>query len=220
MEEASVSPFLSKIKKIRSIVTGYFLSGLLILAPILIVAVVFHWIFGGLVGWIESVPLRFIFDQQSDNELLGVVRFLIVIGTIFGGIVFISLIGFFSRLYLGNKILNVMKEGIEKIPFFGSVYSSLNQLLKAVSNQGEKQFNRVVYVEYPRKEMWSVAFVTGKANFKHMPPGFISVFIPAVPLPTSGFHLMVQESEVIESGLGVDEAFTLILSLGTAVPRE
>ncbi len=216
-----MSPFRSKIKEIRSGLAAHFLSGLLILAPILIVLVVFHWIFGGLVDWIENVPLKFIFSQEADTELLGIFRFLIVIGTLVGGILFIALIGFFSRLYIGNKVLTAMKQALEKIPVFGSVYSSLNQLLKAVSNQGgEKQFNRVVFVEYPRKDVWSVAFVTGKANFKGLPPGLISIFIPAVPVPTSGFHLMVKESEVIESGLKVDEAFTLILSLGTAAPRE
>ena len=208
------------IKEVQSGLTAHFLSGLLILAPILIVIVVFHWIFGGLVDWIENVPFRFIFDQDSNSDLLGIVRFLIVIGTLVGGILFVALIGFFSRLYIGAKVLTYLKGMIEKIPVFGSVYSSLNQLLKAVSNQGDKQFHRVVFVEYPRKDVWSVAFVTSKANFKGLPPGLISIFIPAVPVPTSGFHLMVKESEVIESGLKVDEAFTLILSLGTAVPRE
>lgn len=213
-----MSPFRSRIKKFQSAFAGHFISGLLILAPLLIVAVVFHWIFGGLVSWIENVPLHFIFDS-ANSRMAGFVRFLIVIGILLSGIFLVSSLGFISRQYLGSKFLNSVKETIAKIPFFGSVYSSLNQLLKAVSNKGEKQFHRVVYVEYPRKEIWSVAFVTGKANLKGLPPGYISVFIPAVPLPTSGFHLMVKEADVIESGLGVDEAFTLMLSLGTAVPR-
>ena len=62
--------------------------------------------------------------------------------------------------------------------------------------------------------------LTGKANFKGLPPGHISIYIPTVPNPTSGFHLMVNEKDVIESGLRVDEAFKLILSLGVAVPNE
>lgn len=214
-----MSPFLSRTKKIPLIIKDHFLSGLLILAPILIVTVVFHWIFGGILGWIENVPLRFLFDT-SNQEIQGVIRFLIMIGILLSGVLLVSFIGFFSRLYFGKKVLVWLREWIEKIPFFGAIYSSLDQLFKAVSSQGGKQFNRVVYVEYPRKDMWSLAFVTGEARLKGLPPGMISLFIPAVPVPTSGFHLMVKESEVIESGLKVDEAFKLILSLGTSLPHE
>ena len=87
-------------------------------------------------------------------------------------------------------------------------------------DEGKEKFNRVVFVEYPRKGVWAVAFVTGHATLRGIPPGFISVFIPTVPNPTSGFHLMVNESEVVESGLSVENAFKLILSLGVAVPHE
>lgn len=207
------------VNKIKSIIRGYFLAGLLILAPIMIVAVVFQWIFGGILGWIENVPLRWIFGGQN-SEVAGFVRFLLIIGILLGGVIGVSVIGFFSRLYFGKKVFEWLKEGIEKIPLFGPIYSSLDQLFKAISSSGGKQFNRVVYVEYPRKEMWTVAFVTGQADLKGIPSGYLSVFVPTVPNPTSGFYLMVKETEVIESGLKVDEAFKLILSLGVAMPGD
>jgi uncharacterized membrane protein len=205
-----------KLRTLPSIIKDYFLAGLLVLAPVLIVAIVFQFIFGGLIRWIEQVPFPMLFSDQS-SELAGFFKFLIVVGTLLVGVILVSTLGFLSRLYFGRKILDWLKEAIEKIPFFGSVYSSLDQLLKAFSSGGD-QFNRVVYVEYPRKEVWAVAFVTGPANLKGLPPGYLSVFIPTVPNPTSGFHLMVKETEVIESGLKVDEAFKLILSLGIALP--
>ncbi len=198
------------INKIKLIIKDHFLSGLIVLAPILIVLIVFQWIFGGMVEAIHQVtgPVSPIFDL------------LILGGVLLSGVVIVSLVGFFSRLYFGKKVFEWLKEGIEKIPFFGSIYSTLEQLFNAVSSKGGKQFSRVVYVEYPRKDVLAVAFVTGHATMKGIPPGFISVFIPTVPNPTSGFHLMVTESEVIESGLKVDEAFKLILSLGVATPNE
>jgi predicted porin len=64
------------------------------------------------------------------------------------------------------------------------------------------------------------ATTTGNANLKGIPQGYLSVFIPTVPNPTSGFHLMVKETEVVESGMKVDDAFKLILSLGVATPNE
>ena len=128
--------------------------------------------------------------------------------------------GLFSRLYFGKKVFEWLKEGMQKIPFFGSIYSSLEQLISAISSSGGKQFNRVVFIEYPRKEVWAVAFVTGSAKLKGIPPGYLSVYMPTVPNPTSGFHLMVKEDSVVESGLKVDDAFKLILSLGVAMPHD
>ena len=205
-------------QKVKSIIKNHFLSGLLILAPLLIVAVVFQWIFGGMLGWIERNPLQWFFNGQN-TEIAGVVRFLFIIGILLGLVILVSLIGFFSRLYFGKKTFEWLKEGIEKIPLFGPIYSSLDQLFKAISSSGGKQFSRVVYIEYPRKGVLAVAFVTGKADLKGIPHGYLSVYIPTVPNPTSGFHLMISESEVIESGLKVDEAFKLILSLGVALPH-
>ncbi|MBS1959588.1 MAG: DUF502 domain-containing protein [Bdellovibrionales bacterium] len=207
-----------KLAKLQNIIKEHFLSGLLVLAPILIVGIVFQWIFGGLLSWIENVPLHWFFEDFG-GLVVAFVRLLIMFGIIFGGIFVISSVGFFSRLYFGRKLFQWLKEGIEKIPFFGAIYSSLDQLFSAISSSGGKQFNRVVFIEYPRKEVWAVAFVTGDADFKGIPQGYISVFVPTVPNPTSGFHLMVRESEVKESGLKVDEAFKLILSLGVAAPH-
>ena len=207
-----------KLAKLQNIIKEHFLSGLLVLAPILIVGIVFQWIFGGLLNWIENVPLHWFFEDFG-GLVVAFVRLLIMFGIIFGGIFVSSSVGFFSRLYFGRKLFQWLKEGIEKIPFFGAIYSSLDQLFSAISSSGGKQFSRVVFIEYPRKDVWAVAFVTGDADFKGIPQGYISVFIPTVPNPTSGFHLMVRESEVKESGLKVDEAFKLILSLGVAAPH-
>jgi uncharacterized membrane protein len=205
------------VNNIKTIIKDNFLSGLLILAPILIVAVVFNFIFGGIIGWIERVPLALFFNGEP-SDLAGFVRFLLIAGICLGLILAISIIGFFSRLYLGLKLFQWLKEAIEHVPFFGPIYSSLDQLFKAISSSGGKQFSRVVYFEYPRKGVWAVGFVTSHANLKGIPPGYLSIFIPTVPNPTSGFHLMVSEAEVVESGLKVDDAFKLILSLGVALP--
>jgi uncharacterized membrane protein len=216
-KENPVSPTEAKIAKGMKIIRDHFLSGLLVLAPIFIVAFVFQWIFGGIMGWMEEGPFRIFFDNPA-SDILGIFRVLLMLAVLLVGVILISGVGFFSRLYFGKKALEWLKEGIEKIPVFGSIYSSLNQLFAAVSPGGGNQFNRVVYIEYPRKEVWAVAFVTGHANFKGIPEGYISVFIPTVPNPTAGFHLMVKEADVIESGLRVEDAFKLILSLGVAVP--
>ena len=212
-----MSPFRLRIEKVKSIIKDNFVSGLLILAPISIVTIVFFWIFGGVLGWIERVPLKLIFNS-ADEEVAGIIRLLLSVSILISGVFLVSLMGFVSRMYFGKKMFKWLGEGIEKVPFFGPIYASLTQLFSAISSSGGKQFSRVVYFEYPRKNVWSVGFVTGTATLVGIPPGYLSIFVPTVPNPTSGFHLMVSESEVIESGLKVDEAFKLILSLGVALP--
>jgi len=86
----------------------------------------------------------------------------------------------------------------------------------------KQQFSRVVYVEYPRKGTYALAFVTSTArspveNSKEI---FLNVYVPTTPNPTSGFHLIVSESEVRDSNLSVEEAFKTILSLGIAQTEE
>lgn len=206
------------IQRIKTIIVEHFLSGLFILAPILIVLVVFRFVFGGLWNWIEAVPLQLIFDDRS-SEVAGLVKFLIMLGMLGIGVIGVSALGFFSKLYFGKQVLVWIGEGIQKIPFFGTIYSSLDQLVKTLSSTGGKQFNRVVYVEFPRKEVWAVGFVTGPAHLKGIPAGYLNVFVPTVPNPTSGFHMLVKETEVMESGLKVEEAFKLILSLGISQPE-
>jgi uncharacterized membrane protein len=100
------------------------------------------------------------------------------------------------------------------------VYSALDQLLRTLANGGGQQFNRVVYIEYPRKGLLAIAFVTGPARGPAVPPGHLNVYVPTTPNPTSGFHLIVPENEVRESLLKVEDAFKTILSLGLAQPGE
>jgi uncharacterized membrane protein len=196
-------------KTIKLVIRQNFISGLFVLAPLLIVLIVFRWVFGGLFsGLNQALP-----DQA------GGVKILILLGLMFAGILSVSLLGFFSKLYLGRRLLVWLGEAIERIPIFGTIYSSLEQLMKTFGSSGGKQFSRVVFVEYPRKEVWAVGFVTGPSTLKAFSDGYLNVFVPTVPNPTSGFHLLVKEADIRESGLKVDEAFKLILSLGVAQPH-
>lgn len=207
------------MERMKKIIKDHFLSGLLILAPVLIVLVVAQWLLGGLTEWIAEVPIRLLFGNQG-GELAGVVKYALVLAFFLLGILLISILGFFSKLYFGKKVLEWINEGLERIPFFGAIYSSIDQLVKTLSSSNSKQFSRVVFVEYPRTGAWAVGFVTGQSKLKNIPEGYLNVFVPTVPNPTSGFLLFVKESELKESDLSVEEAFKLILSLGMALPEK
>jgi uncharacterized membrane protein len=133
-------------------------------------------------------------------------------------VLLISLLGWISTQYLGKKILDSIGHLIQRIPVLRSVYSALDQLLRTFTSGSGQQFNRVVYLEYPRKGVWTLAFVTGSAKGPAAPEQHLNVYVPTTPNPTSGFHLIVSESDVRDSEMSVEEAFRTILSLGIAQP--
>lgn len=199
------------------LIQANFLTGALVLLPFVVVGWVVGWIVGTLWRLHLFLPEAWhpeAFDQNPALENL--VNLLFTVGATAVLILGISLLGWISKQFLGRKALEFAADVIQRIPVLRSVYGALDQLLRTLASGGGKQFSRVVYVEYPRKGIWALAFVTGPAQGPNVPPGHLNVYVPTTPNPTSGFHLLVPEAEVRESHLRVEEAFRTILSLGIA----
>jgi len=197
--------------KIVEILRKNFLTGVIVFIPMVVLFWIGRSFIGFLWDFIDLVPHQL----RPESEII---TGLFVLGITLAFSIGIALLGLFSKFYLGKKFLEFFGEQVQRIPVVGTIYSSLDQLLKTLATGGGKQFSRVVYIEYPRAGVWAVAFVTGPAVSKTLPEGYLNVFIPTVPNPTSGFHLIVKETEVKETHMKVEEAFKLILSLGIAQP--
>ncbi|MGB6014004.1 MAG: DUF502 domain-containing protein, partial [Nodosilinea sp.] len=111
----------------------------------------------------------------------------------------------------------------------GSVYKTLQQLLQTVFQDSNTRFRRVVLVEYPRKGIWAIAFVTGAMTAAAAPStsNMLSVFVPTTPNPTSGWYAIVPETDVVNLSISIEDAFKVLLSggivgpnLASAVPAE
>lgn len=210
---------LEHIPDLKALLRKNFFSGLLVVLPFLVIA----WILAaalralwGLHHWLPEDwrPESYLRDPQA--ALL--VNAAFTLGAALVLALGISLVGWVSKQFLGRKLLSWLAELIEHIPVVRSIYSALDQLLKTMAQDGGQQFSRVVYVEYPRKGSWALAFVTGPARGPNAPQEHLNVYVPTTPNPTSGFHLIVPEAEVRESQMSVEEAFKTILSLGIAQP--
>lgn len=199
------------MKQLIDILRKNFLSGIIVFIPMIVVFWIGRSFLGFLWDFIEIIP-------EELRPTNGFISFVLVLGIGIVLAILISLLGLVSKLYFGRITLEFIGEQLQRIPVVGTIYSSLDQLLKTLATGGGKQFSRVVYIEYPRPGVWAVAFVTGPVVSKTLPDGFLNVFIPTVPNPTSGFHLIVRETEVKETHMKVEEAFKLILSLGIAQP--
>jgi len=119
---------------------------------------------------------------------------------------------------LGDRLVRWCDNLLKKVPFLGSIYSTVKQVLQTIISSDGKSFRKVLLVRYPHAEMWSIAFQTAEANQilnKATNEELLCVFIPTTPNPTSGFLLMVPKAKCIELDMSVDEAFKLVVSLGT-----
>lgn len=210
----------SNLPSLTSLLRGNFLSGLLILIPFAVTA----WIIGRFLGFLRGMLAVLPVTWQpaaylSDPGLVLLVDFVMMIALFSILTIAISWVGWVSKQFIGQKVLDFLADLIQKIPVLRTIYSSLDQLIKAFnSGSGKQQFSRVVYFEYPRKGAWVLAFVTGPApNPSGNAEGavrYLNIFVPTTPNPTSGFHLIVPESEVRDSGLKVEDAFRTLISLG------
>lgn len=198
----------------------HFLTGVFVLIPFLAAA----WIIGKVLAALWTLHLLIPEEWKPiyhfDPFVAQVMNFLITVGLTILFAFLVSTLGWISKNVIGAKVLAFLSQLIQRIPIVRAVFSSLNQLLKTMASGDKQQFSRVVYLEYPRKGSYALAFVTSAARSplaeKNGAEKFINVYVPTTPNPTSGFHLIVSESEVRDSNLSVEEAFKTILSLGIA----
>ena len=135
----------------------------------------------------------------------------------------ILLIGLMARNIFGRWLLEFGEGTLTKIPFAGSFYKTLKQLLETFLRDNSNRFRRVVLVEYPREGLFSVGFVTGIVgpSLQTEPDKpLLSVFIPTAPNPTTGWYTLVPETSVKDLNISVEDAFRTIISAGIVNPDD
>lgn len=187
----------------------YFVSGLLVLIPIIgtlwILKVIILYADGLFMGFL---PARFQPEAIFGRNIPGI-GLLITVGLVL-------LVGVLARLYIGRKAVRLGDRIIGRIPLGRGIYNAIKQFMNAfVSDDENKQYRRVVAVEYPRRGCYMLGFVVGPAQpviqerFDH---SWITIFLPTSPNPTSGFMISVPEKEVIPLSISVEKAFKYIIS--------
>jgi uncharacterized membrane protein len=202
------------MSKIKAGLQRHFLAGLLIWLPILATVWVVHFI----VNLLDQV-LLLLPASASPRAWLGmdipgfgvIISLLIVLGT-----------GVLVANFFGRKLLAFWERLIHRVPLVRSVYGSVKQVTQSFLEPGSNSFKKVVLVEYPRRDMWSIAFQTTD-NFsigcEQLPDKHVAVFIPTTPNPTSGFLLIVPVKDIKEINLSVEDAIKMVISLGVVQPK-
>ncbi|AKG24023.1 DUF502 domain-containing protein [Calothrix sp. 336/3] len=133
----------------------------------------------------------------------------------------ILIIGLMARNIAGRWLLDFGERSLAAIPLAGQVYKTLKQLLETILKDSNGKFRRVVLVEYPRRGMWAIAFVTGTMSDdiqSRISTPVISIFIPTTPNPTTGWYAVIPENEVINLSMSIEDAFKIVVSGGIVSP--
>ena len=126
-------------------------------------------------------------------------------------------VGGLARLYVGRRVIEGYEGFLKRVPIVSSVYAGLKQFLETIFSGNKTAFSQAVLIEYPRKGVYSLAFVTNETSPVEAFPELVSVFLPTTPNPTSGFFLMLPREDVWYLNITTEEAFTMIMSAGLVV---
>lgn len=212
MAESS-SSIISLKNKIRNI----FIAGLLVTLPISITYFFLIFLFRKLDDLLSPIFRRLLlfFDIAIDGYLLPGLGVVTLIGIVFCA-------GLITRNVLGKKMVDLGERIVTKIPLVRSIYSGAKQFLEVVTMSSTGLFHQVALIEYPRKGLYAIGFVTsdseGEIQYR-TEQHVVNVFVPTTPNPTSGMLVLVPKSEVIPLSMSVEDGIKLIMSGGVVVPK-
>ena len=212
--------FISTIKsKIKSKIRTVFLAGTLTLIPVAVTFLLLNFVFTKVDPIFQPLIIKII---DLIPFLGGRITYIPGLGILMT-LLFIFLVGVFVTNILGQKLVMLGEKILEKIPLVRSIYNSSKQFMQAISLSGSDGFKKVILVEYPRKGLWVIGFVTCENTGETQlltNADVLNVFIPTTPNPTSGFLLLVPKKEAIPLSMTVEEGLKLVISGGIITPAD
>lgn len=193
----------------------YFVAGLLVWLPLvatyLVLAISIRFIDRTLL----LLPPKFRPENLFGFEIPGLGVILTV--------VLVLITGFLVANFFGRKIIQTWESLLSRIPLVSSVYGAVKQITASLFSDASQSFREVVLVEYPRRDLWMLAFVTGDTpqSFKDLiGEEMINIYVPTTPNPTSGYYIMVAPSDIIRLDVPVEVGLKMILSAGVVNPLD
>ncbi len=208
--EPTSSHFLARLR-------GYFLTGLIIVGPVAITIYVVWWFINLVDGWVKPlIPQRYLPDNFLPFNVPGV-------GLIIG-ILALMLIGALAANLFGRTIVSYGEMMLDRMPVVRGVYRLLKQIFTTVFSKQGTGFKRVGLIEFPRRGLYAVVFVSGdpphEVKDKLGNGELLTVFMPNAPNPTTGFVLFMPAKDVIQLDMAIDDAAKLVISAGLVAPPQ
>jgi uncharacterized membrane protein len=198
---------MSLRSKLNTVLRRYFLSGILVIVPLIITFLVLRFLLSGVDGILSPIITKLIGRNVPG---LGVVATIILI--------FIA--GVLTANVIGSRLFKIWEIFFIKTPLVRTIYGSSKQLVQALTNTDKHSFKQVVMVEFPRKGIYTFGFMTNEMKIDLLDANdkMISVFIPSTPTPFSGWTLLFRHEEVIPLDISVEDGIKFFVSGGIASP--
>ncbi len=185
-----------------------FTTGVLTLLPLAITIYVFFLVFTFLDSIIGNLIIA-IFDYRVPGAGFA------------AGILLIFIVGFIASNIIGKQLVALGDNIFQRLPLARGIYSSARQIIDAFTVQGKDAFQKVVLLEYPRKGLYVLGFVTSisRGEIQEITEKeTICIFIPTTPNPTSGMLILAPKSEITELQMSIEEGMKVIVSGGLVSP--
>lgn len=192
----------------------YLIAGLLVWLPLAATIVVIRFLINLLDMTILLIP-----PDWRPEAVLG---FSIPGYGVIVGVAILLVTGMFAANLFGRRLVALWESLLGRIPLVRSIYTSFKQVTETLLSSNRQSFRKVVQIEYPRKEIWSIGFLTNQgigAARQASGRNLVSVFVPTTPNPTSGFIVMLPEEDVTELPVSVEDGFKYIISMGVVIPH-
>ncbi|MBE0452134.1 DUF502 domain-containing protein [Roseovarius autotrophicus] len=195
-----------------------FLTGIVVIAPVALTL----WLIWTVAGWVDGMVLPLIPANYQPGQYIGIN--LRGIGVIIF-LIFTIVVGWIAKGLIGRSLIGFAESLVNRMPVVRSVYSGVKQIAETVFAQSERSFEKACLVQYPRKDVWAIGFIStearGEINAKAQTASeLLSVFVPTTPNPTSGFLLFFPREDVIELDMSIEDAAKLVISAGLVYPPE
>ncbi|MDZ7710549.1 MAG: DUF502 domain-containing protein [Roseovarius sp.] len=189
-----------------------FLTGIVVIAPVGLTL----WLIWTVAGWVDGMVLPLIPAGFQPEKYIGIN--LRGVGVIIF-LIFTIVVGWVAKGLIGRSLILFAESLVNRMPVVRSIYSGVKQIAETVFAQSERSFEKACLVQYPRKDVWAIGFIStearGEINAKaETGSDLLSVFVPTTPNPTSGFMLFFPREDVIELDMSIEDAAKLVISAG------
>lgn len=195
---------------------AYFLTGILVTAPISI-TILLAWLF---IDFVDEkvtplIPDRYNPETYLPFSLPGLGLLIVMIA--------LTIVGMLTAGFVGKLLVRISEGVLARMPVISSVYSAVKQIFETVLAQKSQAFREAVMIEYPRRGIWAIGFITGTTEGEVQnltEESCVNIFLPTTPNPTSGFLLFVPKEDLIPLNMSVEQAVKMVISGGIVTPPD
>ena len=225
-ERFQTPPPAPRRKSFLSGLRNSFLTGVVVIAPVGLTV----WLIWSVIGWVDGVVLPFVPSRYQPENILNTFLGLDIklqlrgLGVVFF-LIFTTFVGWLAKGLLGRSLIRSAERFVNRMPVVRSIYSGVKQIAETVFSQADRSFEKACIVQYPRKGIWAVGFISTPAKGEirarvNDAQNLLSVFVPTTPNPTSGFLLFFPAEDVIELDMSIEDAAKLVISAGLVYPNQ